>query len=272
MCGDCTGQTIVPVRGCGYLYPHEKGKPKKRSTLTEAMQAVHMYKVVFAGHDGRQFDLGVGPVLYRDEILPLLTQDRKVRAGVCNSCLSSGWQAAMKAIASGQMCERPSCAAAPVGRCRCCQAAFCVDHLKQPVGHRPDVAEIGSFRASYYWPIRAPEPSGLCSICYAEQIADTRAAGIEVCDSFAQLERRAGYFSPQRPSYELKERRWLGGDDPLALKRKVQATGERVQQALDLWMQQLTENPAPCRRDWIFDHLDEALPDSVINVYKLILP
>jgi hypothetical protein len=80
----------------------------------------------------RGSDPPFGPVLYKEDIVPLLKGRPRMLYHLCDKCLSAGAPAAYAAIASGSQCEYPNCGSGPRGRCSCCQRHFCQSHFALP--------------------------------------------------------------------------------------------------------------------------------------------
>jgi hypothetical protein len=205
----------------------------------------------------RGSDLPFGPVLYKEDIVPLLKGRRRNLYHLCHKCLKTGAPAAFDAIASGSQCEYPNCGSPTRMRCTCCRSRFCPSHIVSPKGiegqdlppwRPPDPAtsrQVVSLRAAHSPDIKRDyrvNVIGLCVMCAIERTHATRRKihGRAKSHSVIFQEKLGAYLTrPEilfRVSSELEN--WRASTIIKFFDRMV----EKV-------LREIEENPEPCRRD-----------------------
>jgi hypothetical protein len=194
-----------------------------------------------------------GPLLYKEDILPVIRRKHREFYHLCGHCLRESAPAAFAAITSGQQCEYPKCGSAPDRRCLCCRGSFCRAHVPREKKSRipyvnqqwvtQQVAKIGE--NGYGVPYNL-SLFGFCEMCAFEQAAEARRLIRGRAQSYhVRLDGHQGYQSQVALLFRASEelRQWR---EKMIMKR-FRGMVEEVIRAAET-------NPGPCCRDNYFGH------------------
>jgi hypothetical protein len=268
-----TSAIYVPVQGFGYT-----GNARKYGDRSDYPEA---YKVLSVS--GRHVvrysykpDDRFGPWLSLDKLLAVLSEKRVRLGHACWPCIGRAVPELAERIATGAICETPTCANEPKQACSCCGSAFCEScltpsvralwsdgslkvmtiHVQNPGDGkgRPQFTEIelayGSAHRSYT--VKWQPPDGLCLLCGNERVEEIRAWQdtarkelANVLDPDSDHDGRAGigeqwFYAP------TERRRTRTGR--LAEFERARGVAERCAAELTERLKQL-RSPEACQRD-----------------------
>jgi len=213
---------------------------------------------------------GLRPLLYADDIIPILA---KGRAGglrhLCCSCLAAGAPATIDAIVQGRICEHPCCGAPPTVKCGCCGSAFCSRHTwNSPARGTWRTAAQFSFWGGQKI-INSPPMKDLCRMCAIERMQSVREEAVRICDMQRRITREYP-FNPEFPVYRVVEplrSLILPTDDTRMLRVRgvAEARARNVGGAIDAWARELDRNPVPCAKGRPF-----GVPPRILGPHDLI--